>query len=310
MRCGCLLPGLVALGLLASAPGASSEGRDELRIRGLSLEGQRLEGDDDPRIAALWTEGLRLENRGQLLESSGRYERIAQALPTSATIRWRLARNHWRHGESLPTRDKRGRLHFFGLSKRWAEDGIAVDDSCGECMFWKAAGLGRLATTGGVIEAAGSASTIAKLIERAIELKPTHQDGPRNVTLANLYYAGAGFYRVVPDWWWLPMLIGVRGDRQRALDYIDQAIEITYNRIDYHIERGAVLLCMGTKEGEPARVEQGRAVLREALTIEEFLETDTFDRDHARTLMQDPSKGCGYSRDGWIDLSEAEDAGP
>jgi hypothetical protein len=290
MRCSCLLAGLIALGVLLTAPGALAS----------------FEGHEDPEIRELWLEGLRLEHRDELLESSGRYERIAEALPASALIRWRLARNFWRHAEGLAWDDKRTRLHFFGIATRWADDAIAVDDRCGECMFWKAASLGRLATTRGVVRAAGSASTIAGLIERGIELKPTHADGPRNVTLANLYYAGAAFYRVVPDWWWLKMMIGVRGDNHRALEYIDRAIEISGDRVDYQVERGAVLLCIGTEEGDPDRVEQGRDVLRDAISIEDFQRTDSFDREHAGILIEDPPKACGYSRDGWVELAEAE----
>lgn len=288
MRSGCLLLGVLAASLLATPAGALAP----------------FEQDADPRIRALWLEGLDLERQDELLESSGRYERIAEALPASAFIRWRLSRNYWRYAEQLALDDKRQRLHFFGLATRWADEGISADDECGECFFWKAASLGRLATTRGVVQAAGSASTIAQLIERGIALHPTHRDGPRNVTLANLYYAGSAFYRVVPDWWWLKVVIGVRGDNHRALDYIDRAIEICGDRIDYQVERGAVLLCIGSEEGDPQRIEEGRAVLRRSLAIQDYQSTDHFDRAHAKILIDDPSRACGYSRDGWIDLAE------
>ena len=71
--------------------------------------GAAFEGHEDLEVRGWWSEGLALEQRDELLESSGRYERIAEALPGSATIRWRLARNYWRHGERLPIQDKRQR---------------------------------------------------------------------------------------------------------------------------------------------------------------------------------------------------------
>ncbi len=262
----------------------------------------------DARIRTLWVEGEELEWRDEpkaLLESSRRYERIAEALPDSAFVRWRLSRNYWRYGEKLPMNDKRQRLHFFGLAVRWADDAIAVDERCGECFFWKAASLGRLATTRGVVQAAGSASTIAKLLERGIELRPTHADGPQNHTLGNLYYAASAFYRVVPDWWWLGLVLGVRGDNHRALAYIEQAIEISSQRLDYQVERGAVLLCIGHEESDEERIAEGRRVLREAMELQDFQSTDSFDREHARILAAEPEKSCGYSRDGWVDLEEA-----
>ncbi len=270
--------------------------------------GATLEEHGDERIRQLWREGVELEWRDDpeaLLESSRRYERIAEALPESAFIRWRLSRNYWRYGEKLPMSDKRQRLHVFGLAVRWADDAIAVDERCGECFFWKAASLGRLATTRGVVQAAGSASTIVKLLERGIELRPTHSDGPQNHTLGNLYYAASAFYRVVPDWWWLSLVLGVRGDNHRALGYIEEAIEISSQRLDYQVERGAVLLCIGHEEKDPARIAEGRQVLRAAMKLQNFQSTDSFDREHARILIDEPSRSCGYSRDGWIDLEEA-----
>lgn len=300
---------VVAAGVLAAASSASPpSGQPE--PAGPAFESRdsaspAFEEQQDPRVRALWREGLALEQAGELLESSGRYERIAELLPGSALIRWRLSRNYWRYAERLPLEDKRQRLHFFGLAMRWADQAIRVDDQCGECFFWKAASMGRLATTRGLVQAAGSASTIARLIDRGIELRPTHRDGPRNVTLANLYYAGSAFYRLVPDWWWLKLAIGVRGDRHRALDYIERAIAIGGDRVDYQVELGAVLLCIGSEEQDAARLEQGRAVLRRAAEIQDFQSTDRFDREHAALLLTDPGKACGYSRDGWIDLADA-----
>jgi len=260
---------------------------------------------ENPRIRALWTEGEALERQDEFAESSRRYERIAEALPDSATVRWRLARNYWRVGESLDTDDKRGRLHFFALANRWADDSLAANEDCAECCLWKGASLGRLATTRGVMQAAGAASTIAEIFERGIALRPTHRDGPDSSTLGNLYYAAATFYRIVPDWWWLAVVIGVRGDNHRALRYIESAIELHPMRVDYQVERGAILLCIGSHDGDEERIEQGRIALAESVGMQDVLSTDAMDRDHARILIAEPDKACGYSRDGWIDLSEA-----
>ena len=260
---------------------------------------------EDPVLRALWAEGLELERREELLESTRRYEAIAEAVPSSVFIRWRIARNYWRYGERLPMDNKRGRLESFGAAKEWAERSLELDEECGECVLWQLAAMGRLATTGGVIKAARSASRIARLIERGIALRPTHVDNERNATLANLYYAGSAFYRVVPDWLWLRWVIGVRGDNHRALDYIQKAIAISSARVDYQVELGAVLLCIGTDDRDEARIEQGRAVLRRAMEIEDFQSTDSFDREHARIMIEEPKRACGYSRDGWIDLGRA-----
>jgi hypothetical protein len=260
---------------------------------------------EDPLLRALWAEGLEFERREELVESTRCYEAIAEAAPSSVFIRWRIARNYWRYGERLPLDDKRGRIETFGAAKTWADRSLQLDEECGECVLWKLAAMGRLATTGSVITAARSASRIGRLIERGIALKPSHADNERNVTLANLYYAGSAFYRILPDWLWLRWVIGVRGDNDRALDYIRKAIAISGQRVDYQVELGAVLLCIGTEGGDETRIEDGRAVLRRAMEIEDFQSTDHFDREHARIMIEEPKRACGYSRDSWIDLEQA-----
>lgn len=268
--------------------------------------GASLGDHPDPVVRALWSEGVEFEVREALVESSRRYEEIAVRLPRSAFIRWRLSRNYWRLGERLPVEDKAGRLDLFVVADGWADQALSLDPECGECVMWKLSSLGRIATTRGVVQSARAAPEIARLIDRGIALRPTHADGPDNVTLANLYYAGAAFYRVVPDWWWLPLVIGVRGDNHKALDYIHKAIEISGRRLDYQVEMGAVLLCIGTDDEDPARIEEGKEILRRAVELDGFQTTDESDREHARVLLREPDRACGYSRDGWIELEEAE----
>ena len=258
-----------------------------------------------PVLLAAWQQGLAAEQREELEESSRHYELLARALPESPTIRWRIARNFWRLGERLPVEDRTGRLELFHQSERWADAALETDPKCGECVMWKIAAMGRVATTSGVFESASRASKIAELIEYGIALNPTHADSEANATLGNLYYAGSAFYRVVPDWFWLKLLIGVRGDNERALEYIRKAIEISENRLDYQVELGAVLLCIGSDDDDPMRITEGRDVLRHAVKLENFQSTDSLDREHAHVLIAAPERACGYSRDGWIDLTEA-----
>ncbi|MDH5307153.1 MAG: hypothetical protein OEW02_08215 [Myxococcales bacterium] len=261
----------------------------------------------DPQVQMWWNEGTDLERREQLLESTQRYEQIEALLPGSAFLQWRIARNYWRHAELLPADDKSSRQHYFGLADAWASRSLESNPECGECILWKLASMGRLATTGGVLQAMHLASTIAAMIERGIALNPTHHDeGRANVALANLYYAGAAFYRIVPERVWVKWMIGVRGDRERSLDYIRKAMAISNPRVDYQVELGAVLLCIGHDRHDAARIEEGRQALREAMGIARFQSTDDLDLAHARILLDAPERACGYSRDGWIELSETK----
>jgi tetratricopeptide (TPR) repeat protein len=261
----------------------------------------------NPELRERYAEGLALEQRDALLASNERYEAIAEALPESAFIRWRISRNYWRLGEELPVDAKSERLRYFGRADVWADRALAADPDCAPCMLWKVAAMGRLATTGNVFEAAGKASTIAGLIERGIALQPTQRDSPWNTTLGNLYYAGAAFYRILPDWFWLEWVLGVRGDRERSLEYIHKALEISNQRVDYWVELGAVLLCIGSEKHDAQRLAEGRAALLHATRMKPVLRTDPVDAQHARVLLAEPGHACGYSRDGWIDMGRARE---
>jgi hypothetical protein len=258
----------------------------------------------EPSLRELWREGLDFERRGVLLESTRRYELIVGEVPEESYTYWRIARNYWRYGESLPLDEKLERTRYFELAQSWSGRGISIDPDCAPCMLWKFVSMGRKATTNGLWSAAGDVDEMSDLLSRGIALRPEHADDEGNATLGNLYYAGAVFYRVIPDWFWLRWLVGVRGDKELSLEYAREAVEISKVRVDYRVELGAVLLCLGTDKERPEAVAEGMRVLRSAQQLDDYLPTDHLDKSHAAVLVDSPEKACGYSRDGFIDFDE------
>jgi tetratricopeptide (TPR) repeat protein len=256
----------------------------------------------NPSLRALWRQGLDLERRGRLLESAHRYESIVSAVPEEAYTYWRTARNYWRIGENFPVDLKLERGRYFDLSEEWAERGLAVDPNCAACMLWKFVSMGRQATTRGLLTAAGDVREMDELLRRGIGLAPRHRDNEGNMTMGNLYYAGSVFYRVMPEWWWLKWLVGVRGDKEKSLEYARHAVALAPVRIDYKVELGASLLCLGLDEGDSRRMAEGEQVLEAVRHLGEFLSTDPLDKTHAEILIASPDRACGYSRDGFIDV--------
>jgi tetratricopeptide (TPR) repeat protein len=262
----------------------------------------------DAAQTRLWREGLALETRESFRASNERYEALAAAHPDSAFLLWHVARNQWRYGERLPVDAKDQRRAAFAEAQEWAERALARDPNCGECVFWTVVSMGRLATTQGILTSARVAKPMAILFERGIALQPTSRDNEWNTTLGNLYFAAAAFYRVLPDWPWSEALIGVRGDKDRALDYIDKAIAISPMRIDYHHERGVVLTCIGVERKDASALERGRRELEATRKLPHLLGTDAVDQQSADILIAKPELACGYQRDGFVDLSGLKQA--
>ena len=194
----------------------------------------------------------------------------------------------------------------FGLAEEWGRRGAEIDPECAECVLYQFAGLARFATTRGILQSAGSASEIAELLDRALELGPTHKDADWNNELANLYFAAGIFYRSVPEGQVIEWTIGVQGDRRRALDYLKKAVEVSPNRVDFRVELGAMLLCLGSRESNDAQVAAGKAALASVKDLPTYQKNDPIDRAHALMLAAEPDEACGYDRDGGL----AEGKGP
>ncbi len=253
-----------------------------------------------------WHEGRELELAEDFLAAAQLHETLAEDRPESAYAYWKVSRNLWRYAEQLPVDAKAERMALFERADAWASRGLAVDPDCAPCMLWKFGAMGRIATTRGVMASLGMGREMRALLERGIALQPTFADTPENSTLGNLYYASAVFHRVVPEWRWLEWFVGVRGDLDHALGMIRGAVDLAPNRIDYLVEYGAVLHCYGDRRGDAGAREEAHRVWRRALTLEAGSGTDVVDQGHARTLGADPTKSCGYSRDGWIDTSKKQ----
>jgi hypothetical protein len=260
--------------------------------------------DGEP-LRALWLESRALEQDDRLDAAADRLARLAAALPGEAEPRWRLSRIDWRRGERIPPAQKAARLARFRSAEQHARESLALAPRCAECMFWLAAAIGRITTTEGVVESARSVPVIADLLARAIELRPTHRDGPDDTTLGNLYHYSAAFYRLVPDWFWLSWVLGVRGDKARSVDFSRRAVAISPGRLDYQVELGAGLLCLATRDGDEKLLREGREVLRHSQSLAPFVEA-RLDMTYAQLLLEQPERACSYARDGWIEVGEGE----
>jgi tetratricopeptide (TPR) repeat protein len=291
---------LAAASIKAEEPGRS--GADDGLYR-LYPRFDSLPGIQDQQVRNLWAEGIRSEARWDFSGAARVYEEIARKLPDDSHAYWRAARSYWQVGEYLPPDDNAGRIKYFTLTEQWATDGLDVNPECGACCLYRFAGIARLATTRGLFSAMRHAREMARLLDRGIALNPTHTDNEWNTTLGNLYSSASHFYRLAPEWLLLKWIIGVRGDRARALDYARKAHAISPMRIDYHLTLGAALLCVGTENSEEDPIMEGIAVLSEVPTLPIVRpRADPLFRKHAAMLIADPEKACAYSPDGLVDV--------
>jgi len=265
-----------------------------------------------------WTTATEIERRA-LTEEAGRspmrlskdlehasdlFERVARAPAGRPEGLWRSARALWLSGEVLPLELTDEKMDRFVRANGLADIAIEQNPDCAECMLWKFIAMGRVSTTGGMMDAVRALPEMAALLDRAIELKPTHRDGDDNSTLGNLHYSAAIFYRIVPDWLILKWMTGVRGDKARALGHSRTALALHPTRLDYRIEVGTQLLCIGTSKKKKDRLAEGQEILTEAIAMSPATEDERREVYFAHRLLEEPKKSCGYTGDSFVDVEE------
>ena len=259
-------------------------------------------------LMAVLLEAHEAELRFEFEDAARGFEQLAGEIETAPYPAWRASRAWWRASDLVPESDMETRGDYLDRAEALAKEGIERDPGCAECMLWRYASLGRLATVRGLLSAARNARTMKKLLNQGIELKPTRKEGQHNSTLGNLYYASAVFNRMVPESFWLRLVVGVSGDKERAVADAKQAVALHPKRVDYQVEFGAALLCLGTEKGRDEAIHEGRSVLSNASEFDRLLPTDDLDLEFARIMAQRPELACSFSRDGFIDVKKAAKA--
>jgi len=265
----------------------------------------------DRQVRELWARGQELERDDELLAAIEAYRPIAREHhPDRAHPYWRIARNYWRYAEALPRDAEERRLEYFEKASAWAQRGLEVDPQCGECCLYQFSSESRIATLRGMTSLVPKLDDLDRLLQRCMELPIDHADNEWNVEQANLYYAASSFYRLVPDSFWMEMVSGARGDRERAVELMRRANAIVDDRVDYHVGLGAALLCLAEERDRPELRREGMQVLAEVDELPTRLPTDPLDRRLAKGLRADPDEACGHTRSGHVDPDDVpEDAG-
>jgi hypothetical protein len=250
-------------------------------------------------LRAAWVRALEHERRHEYLEAARIFEHLIARAPEEPHTYWRIARDYAWLAELAPVSDLELRGRYGTLAMAWADRGLAIDPGCGECCFYKYAGMGRVALVHGILSSMRWLKQISQTLSRCMQIPPTFVHEPWNPELGNFYYAAAAFYRMLPDSRVLEMAIGARGDPQLSLELARRAVALSAERIDYNVGLGASLLCVGLADHREALLSEGRIVLQRVGGYRERMPTDVLDRRGARRLLEEPEQACGYSRDDW-----------
>jgi tetratricopeptide (TPR) repeat protein len=252
-----------------------------------------------PAFRERWDESTRCE-RGRDYEAAAALRKaLAAELRDDVHLHWRIARDTLRSAEQVAPSETGRRKALYREALDWAKRGRALDPNCGECCLYEFAARARLLAPSGALPSPGSLRHLATTLEACLERPPTWRDGPDESELGNLYYGAATFYRRLPRSRWFQWLSGVRGNRERAVALGRRALSLAPERIDFHVELGASLLCLAAEQDDREARAEGIGWLERATELPEQQPSDATDRERARAILDDPMRACGDSRVGF-----------
>ena len=228
--------------------------------------------------------------------------------PDDVEALWRLARALYDRGEvlaqSIPDDE---RLPIYTRVLDLALKVEQLEPASGQGYLWHGVALGRVATSKGILSQLFIADDVEKLWLKAVATD-THytMDVPISSFPGDVYNALGQFYRLVPDWKAMQWIAGTRGDIDKSVEWMRKLVVSDPERMEAWKELGVSLLCKGYKQDDTAAKAEGRQMLQKALTLASDFPTDVIDKKQIPIILSKEEEACGYSRDGWEDLSEEQ----
>jgi hypothetical protein len=255
-----------------------------------------------------------LYDEGRFKEGHEIAEKRLAENPKDANLYWFLIRFMFEEAEQIDRKDKKfDKLGWYQKMVDLANKGLQVDPTNKHLKFARGIAYGRLGTTKGVL---ASLRTIKGI-----------QDDWLDVVNSNFRYSSLSGqevlpcdaeiglsieYRLVPDYWIIQQLSGMRGSPEKAVKYAEMADQCTPNRIGSRKELGVAQVCLGQRRKDSAMVAKGVSTLYSVLALPVVDEkgTDAIDQKHVRMILNDLDLACDYSRDGQQDKVSEEQVKP
>jgi tetratricopeptide (TPR) repeat protein len=219
---------------------------------------------------------------------------------------WRLSRALYEKGEvmaqSVPDAQ---RIPVYERARTIAQHVEELAPDNGEGYLWDGTAIARIATARGVIASLFMAKDVEKLWLKALTTKTKYRMASGISSFPGDVYNGLGqFYRLVPDYTAVEWIAGTRGDIDKSVHYFRLMVDDDPHRLEAQKELGVALLCKGYKQDDNAAKAEGRMWLNKALTLPYSYPTDVIDHKQIPIILSREADACGYSRDGWEDVSE------
>jgi len=228
--------------------------------------------------------------------------------PNDVEALWRQARNLYQRGEILAQAggSDAQRLKMYQDAEVIAKRIQKIDPDHPQGWFWQGTALGRIATANGIMSSLFMADDIEGLWLKASRMKGYEYRSSNDSSSfpGDVYFALGQFYRLCPDWMIVKMLTGTKGDIDQSISWLRKGVKFSPTRPEMAKELGVSLLCKAANEDDAAALAEGKKWLQKAQGMPAQKDTDNIDKKQIPIILSKVDDACGYSRDGWQDLSK------
>ncbi|HUT53061.1 MAG TPA: hypothetical protein VM658_06695 [bacterium] len=268
--------------------------------------GPRASGAD---AAAVIAQAQALSDQEKFEESNQLLMDLAKQDPDHPDVYWKIAENYYDLGERINIEnDKDKKLSMYKQCEAWAKKGYDKNPGLADNAFWMAVGMSQQAQTNGIAVTLLSDRTLARRIEdfylKSSQAKEYHYRTKNADTISSAYFALGQFYRKVPDFFIVKILMGTKGDINLSVTNCQKAVEMYPKNVEYNKELGVSLLCRGEKDDNDADTAEGKKWLQKAMALPAENALDRIDQSDSKKLLADPSLACGYGRVQQEEVSE------
>ena len=259
-------------------------------------------------LAALADDAAAILAKSRDLTTAEKYEESNQLLmdllkaqPDNPDVYWRIAENYYNLGEHIDIqKDKAKKLDMYKQCEQWAKKGLDKNPGLADNSFWMAVGISQQVQTNGIAKSLLADRTIAKKMEdyylAAAKAKDFHYKDKNADTVSSANFALGQFYRKVPSFPGVSLLLSTSGDIDKSVEYTKKAYDMYPKNIEYVKEAGVSLMCRSTKKNDPQDLEAAKKYLNEAIALSPVSAIDKVDQADSKKLLADPKLACGYSR--------------
>jgi len=194
----------------------------------------------------------------------------------------------------------------FERGKVFAETCLSIQAENPLCKFYLGVNMGKMASVDGIFASLRHAKKVETLWTDVVESPYNHRWSKAATLQGSGRYVLGLYYRLVPDFFLMKWLFGVKGDITKSVAMHRECIEFDGPNVCNKTMLGVALVCAGGKTFDSPDGKEGLRELQEARSYPVTSALYASCAKDLAALAADPRLSCGYETSRQQETSEAD----